>query len=404
MIIVSSFIYINNNVFYIIRTWTNYGCEVHINTDDISTHKGCTNLLKISLELGDIGGIFNLAGTLYDDNFQNQTKETFIQSFRPKAFATKHLSDLSIKLCPQLKYFVVFSSTACGRGNANQTNYAMANSIMERIIEQRVLNGLPGKAIQWGAIGEVGMVAKMAQHKIDAEFAGIQQQRIASCLTSLDYLITSNDSIVASMVVPTNRTGSNDKLNLLQTILNILGISDIKSVSSSSTLSDFGMDSLMTVEIKQMLEREFEIFLSNEELRSLTLGDIQKITEIPIGGHMESKQKDEIEILLNDLINSFDEKITLNIDAPEQSILQLNTLNNNVTDSMECLLIVPGIEGVFQQAWQSIAESLNIKTFFLQLTKSVQCTSITDICETFIKVSIIICRNVELIIYINCCV
>lgn len=51
--------------------------------------------------------------------------------------------------------FVVFSSVSCGRGNAGQTNYGMANSVMERICEQRKRDGLPGVAIQWGAIGEV---------------------------------------------------------------------------------------------------------------------------------------------------------------------------------------------------------------------------------------------------------
>lgn len=51
--------------------------------------------------------------------------------------------------------FIVFSSVSCGKGNAGQTNYGMANSIMERICEQRQKDGYPGKAIEWGAIGEV---------------------------------------------------------------------------------------------------------------------------------------------------------------------------------------------------------------------------------------------------------
>lgn len=34
----------------------------------------------------------------------------------------------------------------------------MANSIMERICEQRKRDGYPGLAIQWGAIGEVSFI------------------------------------------------------------------------------------------------------------------------------------------------------------------------------------------------------------------------------------------------------
>lgn len=50
---------------------------------------------------------------------------------------------------------MVFSSVSCGRGNAGQSNYGMSNSVMERICEKRRSDGLPGLAIQWGAIGDV---------------------------------------------------------------------------------------------------------------------------------------------------------------------------------------------------------------------------------------------------------
>lgn len=42
-------------------------------------------------------------------------------------------------------WFVVFSSVSCGRGNAGQSNYGFANSVMERICEGRRKDGLQGK-------------------------------------------------------------------------------------------------------------------------------------------------------------------------------------------------------------------------------------------------------------------
>lgn len=50
---------------------------------------------------------------------------------------------------------MVFSSVSCGRGNAGQTNYGMANSIMERICEKRKTDGYPALVVQWGAVGDV---------------------------------------------------------------------------------------------------------------------------------------------------------------------------------------------------------------------------------------------------------
>lgn len=111
--------------------------------------EGCKELLINSLTHGQIGGIFNLAVLLQDSIFENQSTEKFKECFEPKANATRYLDELSRSLCSKLQYFVIFSSASCGRGNAGQTNYGMANSIMERIIEQRVQEKLPGKAIQW---------------------------------------------------------------------------------------------------------------------------------------------------------------------------------------------------------------------------------------------------------------
>lgn len=159
---------------------------------------------------------------------------------------------------------------SCGRGNAGQTNYGMANSVMERIIEQRHNEGLPAKAVQWGAVGEVGLVADMAEDKIDMEIGGTLQQRISSCLVELDALLTvQSEPIVSSMVVAEKRASAG-KGNLIESVLNIMGIRDIKTVSTTATLSEVGMDSLMAVEIKQTLEREFEIFLTPQDLRALT--------------------------------------------------------------------------------------------------------------------------------------
>lgn len=88
-------------------------------------------------------------------------------SFLPKARSTALLDTVSRKLCPQLEHFVVFSSVSCGRGNVGQSNYGLSNSIMERICEERRAEGLPALAIQWGAIGDVGLVAESVSNFIN---------------------------------------------------------------------------------------------------------------------------------------------------------------------------------------------------------------------------------------------
>jgi fatty acid synthase len=57
----------------------------------------------------------------------------------------------------------------------------------------------------------------------------------------------------------------------------LAGIRDLKTVSQNSTLADLGMDSMTAVEIKASLEREFEIYLTPQEIRNLTFTSIVEL-------------------------------------------------------------------------------------------------------------------------------
>ena len=77
---------------------------------------------------------------------ENQSIDSFQRVCQPKVQATINLDKVTRELdaCRGLEWFVVFSSVSCGRGNGGQANYGFANSVMERICEQRHRDGLPG--------------------------------------------------------------------------------------------------------------------------------------------------------------------------------------------------------------------------------------------------------------------
>ena len=204
--------------------WKSYGVKVVIIAGkDASKREDCESILKTTVELGPIDGIFNLAVVLKDNLWENQTKETFEESFRSKAWSTKNLDELSRKMCPDLRHFVVFSSVTCGRGNAGQTNYGMANSVMERICEKRVSEGFPGLAVQWGAVGDVGLVAEMQEDHKELVIGGTLQQSISSCIKELEGFLLQKNPVVASMVVAEKRAESGGASNIVDAVLNILG-------------------------------------------------------------------------------------------------------------------------------------------------------------------------------------
>ncbi|XP_037954847.1 fatty acid synthase isoform X2 [Teleopsis dalmanni] len=361
---------------YRLALWKTYGCNVIVSTADVSIINGCHELISEAEKLGPVGGIFNLAVVLRDAIFINQTEQMFKESFVPKVVASKHLDEISRVNCPKLEYFVVFSSVSCGRGNAGQTNYGMANSIMERIIEDRIKQGYPAKAIQWGAVGEVGLVAEIAEDKIDIEIGGTLQQRISSCLRDLDTLLTVTDAVVSSMVVAEKHIRSGN-LSITETVMNIMGIRDLKTISLGTTLSEMGMDSLMAVEIKQTLERDFELILTPQDLRSLTFQKLQEYSD----ARNQDNTKNVKMILASDIQLTGIDMLLRNLGDESQCneiIVPLKTasdLSNQNTSS----IIIPGLEGTSGQSWCKIGSYLTTKANLLQYHQFANMTNPHDI-------------------------
>ena len=323
------------------------------------------------MQLGPVGGIFNLAVILKDSIFENQDVDKFIECMAPKAIATKFLDEISRKLCPDLQYFVVFSSVSCGRGNAGQSNYGMANSVMERIMEQRHSLGLPAKAIQWGAVGEVGLVADMQEDKIDMEIGGTLQQRISSCLDEMDTLMTVTEPLVSSMVVAEKRYNSGKKGNILEAIMNIMSIRDVKSLSLETTLSELGMDSMMTVEIQQTLEREHNLVIPAQELRSMTLSKLLKRAnnKDPLNSNAAASSNKTPTGFAMLMRNLGDETNS------DKTILKLESLSCEGIKT----LIIPGIEGMAGTAWYSLAHNIKGPTYVLQCRSTAFATNLQSI-------------------------
>lgn len=130
---------------------------------------------------------------------------------------------------------------------------------MERICENRHSAGFPSTFIQWGAIGDTGLVHEhLGSNNI--VIGGSKPQRMASVLQTMDLFMQQPYAILSSIVVAEKGIAdAGSGVGLVKTIANILGLKDTKNVSDLASLGDLGMDSLMVAEIKQTLERSFDI-------------------------------------------------------------------------------------------------------------------------------------------------
>ncbi|CAG7726235.1 unnamed protein product [Allacma fusca] len=229
----------------------------------------------------------------------NLTQADFEDVIKCKADATINLDNLSRQLAPELDYFVVFSSIVSARGNPGQTNYGYANSVMERICEQRKTKGLPALAIQWGAVGDVGVFHRTMK---DKNVFGLAPQSLTSCLETLDLYLQQNRTVVSSYVPYTRsdigKIDPND--SLVNIAANILGIKDVKKVNPKTPLVDLGMDSLMAAELSQALQSRTSIQLSQKEYTLLTFERLAELdAQAASSGGSSIQQANIVEKQLN---------------------------------------------------------------------------------------------------------
>ena len=258
----------------------NMQVRVEVIQKDATTEESARAIIEKASELGPIESIFNLAVILCDADFKNQTIRTFELACKPKVHTTFYLDRVSRQLCPDLKYFVCFSSAVSGKGNRSQTNYAFGNSALERICDQRRRDGLHGLAVQYGAVADVGIVAEIIGTK-EVNIVGSLPQRIHSCLEVLDKFMQMPYSVCSSAVVANVKAfSSQSKDEIFIKICHILGIQDSATLDPDATLGEVGLDSLLAVEIKQRLEADYDIMLSNQEIRNLKIKDVKNIENV----------------------------------------------------------------------------------------------------------------------------
>jgi fatty acid synthase len=99
---------------------------------------------------------------------------------------------------------------------------------------------------------------------------GTLQQKISNCLEVLDRFLKQDNPIVASMLVAEKRSRIHGATSAVEAVANVLGIKDIKTVSQHATLAELGMDSIVGTEVMQLLEKEFEIYVTTKDVRSLS--------------------------------------------------------------------------------------------------------------------------------------
>jgi len=135
------------------------GVTVHAAACDVTDVPSVTDLVQhIQRTMPPLKGIVHAAMVIDDGLIRNATAEQIQRVFAPKVLGGMHL-DAATQALP-LDFFVMFSSGTTLFGNPGQANYVAANMWLEGLARQRRAQGRPATCVRWGAIDDVGYLAR----------------------------------------------------------------------------------------------------------------------------------------------------------------------------------------------------------------------------------------------------
>lgn len=218
-------------------------------------------------------------------------------------------------------------------------------------------------------------MAKLQASDVNLEIDGTMPQDLRSCLDVLDTLLTTTEATVSSMVVADKQATVNTKGNIIDTILRIMALRDRNLLSMHVTLARLGIDSLMSVEIRQILERDYNITISSQELRSLSLKQLERSVVSKASANVGSNQQNDWPMEVQLVATSFGDESKCN-----ETLLKVN----NSTTKGTKVLVIPGFFGMGGELFSKSVEDLGYPAYILQIFKSVECTELEQIIDSVI--------------------
>ncbi|MBL4648056.1 MAG: SDR family NAD(P)-dependent oxidoreductase, partial [Gammaproteobacteria bacterium] len=266
------------------------------------------DLLQMFTELKtnhpSLGGVIHAAGTLQDAPISSQTWPIFDKVFQPKVYG---LWNLHQQVCLQkdIDFFIGYSSVASVVGSVGQANYSAANAFIDSLMNWRALAGKHGLAVNWGPWGEVGMAAKLSDSQIKSiEEKGINFLKPNKAMSALSKAIASmepqviinefnwskytdnlsSENLFYANVVSKEKSSS-VKINIedikqlpiqecylqVQQIIRsklaaVLHFDNEDDIELDEEFSHLGLDSLVSVEFKNIIEKTFVISLRASDI------------------------------------------------------------------------------------------------------------------------------------------
>ncbi|KAK4210832.1 putative polyketide synthase [Rhypophila decipiens] len=254
------------------------GCKVCVRSCDVTDEAQLSRAVEeCELETGaPVGGVIQAAMVLRDTIFDQMTLQDYTAAVRPKVVGTWNLHRLFGANRPDLSFFIILSSFVGVGGNGGQANYAAGGAFEDALARHRASVGLPGVAIDLGAVKEIGYL--------------VQHSHVADRLAKLGYKALSEREVLGLVEAAIKRPVHKDDIETCQIVTGILGGSEwgnapwaadprfagLKPIKSSSSSSETNT-STKTIDLKSQLSSATS---SEEGTEMIVAGVARKISDM----------------------------------------------------------------------------------------------------------------------------
>ncbi|KAI0383706.1 hypothetical protein F5Y04DRAFT_269663 [Hypomontagnella monticulosa] len=130
---------------------------------DVSSAEELSTLLKDCAHLPPIKGCINAAMDLQDAIFENMTYEQWSRTIKSKVHSSWNLHQL---LPQDMDFFILLSSLAGIYGSGSQCNYAAGNTFQDSLARMRTASGLRNSvALDLGWMHDIGIIAQRKEYR-----------------------------------------------------------------------------------------------------------------------------------------------------------------------------------------------------------------------------------------------
>jgi amino acid adenylation domain-containing protein len=173
---------------------------VHVVQGDAADEADMARVLtRIRTDLPPLRGVLHAAMVLDDDAVVDLDEERFRAVLAPKVAGAWNLHRLTAE--DPLDLFVLCSSIASVVGHPMQGSYAAANAFLDSLAAHRAVLGLPALTVGWGAVADVGYVARHPEVATYLDRGGFGGFTPAQALDTLGRLLrTDRPHVVAAII------------------------------------------------------------------------------------------------------------------------------------------------------------------------------------------------------------